>query len=106
MYEFAILMFGGLATWLGTKLVSQYGKEMTRTSGYVLMAGLGVGYAYLVDYSLFEAWGIAVRSDTIGHVITGFMLAGVAHVWDHAFDYMHALAHGNGRGAKRLSRAA
>lgn len=104
MYEFAVLIFGGLVVWLAGKLVSQYGREMPGASGYVLMAALGVGYAYLADYSIFSAWGIGVRSDAVGHIVTGFMVAGLAHLWEEAMHFMRGFAHGNHE--KKLRRAA
>lgn len=104
MYEFAVLAFGGLVTWLASKLVSQYGREMPGAGGFVLLAALGVGYAYLADYSIFSAWGIGVRSDAIGHIVTGFMVAGLAHLWEVGMDFMHGFAHGSHE--KKLRRAA
>ena len=107
MYQFAILAFGGLAVWLVGKLLAQHGPDMARASSLVLMAGLGVGYAYLVDYSLFSGWHMGVRNATIGHIMTGFILAGVAMLWDEALDFMRAWsgAH-NGEAKKPLRRAA
>ena len=106
MYQFAILAFGGLAVWLVGKLLAQHGPDMARTSSLVLMAGLGVGYAYLVDYSLFAGWHAVVRNATIGHVITGFIVAGVAMLWDEAIDFTRSYAAGHGEAKKPLRRAA
>ncbi len=106
MYQFAILLFGGLAVWLVGKVLAQHGPDMARATGAVLMAGLGVAYAYLVDYSVFAGWGIDVRNDAIGHVITGFIVAGVAMLWDEAIAVMHAWASNHGAAEKPLRRAA
>lgn len=103
MHEFALLGFGGLVVWLAGKIVYQYGREMGRASAYVLMAALGVGYAYLVDFSLFAEWGTGVRSDAIGHIVTGFMTAGFAMLWDEAIEFARAYGHGE---KKSLRRAA
>ena len=106
MYQFAILLFGGLAVWLVGKVLAQHGPDMARATGAVLMAGLGVAYAYLVDYSVFSGWGVDVRNDAIGHVITGFIVAGVAMLWEEALDFMHSWAANHGEGKKSLRRAA
>jgi hypothetical protein len=106
MYQFAILLFGGLAVWLVGKLLAQHGPDMARASSLVLMAGLGVGYAYLVNYSLFSGWHAAVRNDTIGHIVTGFIVAGVAMLWDEALDFMRAYAGSHGSESKKQLRRA
>jgi hypothetical protein len=106
MYQFAILAAGGLAVWLVGKLLAQHGPDMARVSSVVLMCMLGVGYAYLVDYSLFSGWHATVRNDTIGHVVTGFIVAGVAMLWDEAIDFMHAWSSDHGEAKKPLRRAA
>jgi hypothetical protein len=105
LYQLALLLFGGLAVWLVGRLVAQYGPGMARASHAVLMCLLGVGYAYLVDYSLFSGWHTAVRNATIGHVVTGFIVAGVAMLWDEVLDFMHGWAHTHEE-AKPLRRAA
>jgi len=106
MYQFAILLFGGLAVWLVGKLVAQYGPAMARSWHVVEIAALGVGYAYLVGYSLFGGWHAAVRNDTIGKVITGFVLAGVAMLWDEALDFVRSYGASHGAEHKPLRRAA
>jgi hypothetical protein len=105
MHEFALLAFGGLVTALAVRLVSQYGRDAaSRASSLVLWLGLGVGYAYLVDFQIFGAWGIDVRSHTVGAIMTGFMVGGMAMLWEEAIDFFHNYAH---RGdAKPLRRAA
>ncbi len=105
MHEFALLAFGGLITALAVRLVSQYGREAAgRASNLILWLGLGVGYAYLVDFQIFSAWGIDVRSHAIGAVMTGFMVGGMAMLWEELIDYFHSYVSRNGQ--KTLRRAA
>lgn len=106
MYAFAMLLFGGLAVWVSGKILAAHGPDMARASSYVLMALLGVGYAYLVDYSLFAGWHATVRNATIGHIVTGFVVAGMAMLWDEALDFFHAWGSGHGEAKKPLRRAA
>lgn len=94
MHEFALLAFGGLVTALAVRLVSQYGRDAaSRASNVVLWMGLGVGYAYLVDFQIFSAWGVGVRSHTIGAIITGFMVGGLAMLWEEAIDFFQHYSH-------------
>jgi hypothetical protein len=93
MHEFALLAFGGLVTALAVRLVTQYGRDAaSRASSLLLWLGMGVGYAYLVDFQIFSAWGIDVRSHAIGAVITGFMVGGMAMLWEEAIGYFHSYA--------------
>ena len=106
MYQFAILLFGGLAVWLVGRILAQHGPDMARASSVALMAGLGVAYAYLVDYSLFAGWHATVRNDAIGHVMTGFIVGAIAMLWDEALDFAHSWAASHGGEKKTLRRAA
>jgi hypothetical protein len=106
MHEFAILAFGGLVTAVIVRLMSAYGREVAKTSNWVLYLGLGVGYAYLADFSIFTAWGLDVRSHMAGAIITGFMVGGFAWLWEEAIGFFHRYAHHAENGAKRLRRAA
>ena len=105
MYAFALLAFGGIVIALVTRMLSSYGRDMAnRASNIVLSVGLGVGYAYLVDFSIFRAWGFGVRSHTVGAVITGFMVAGMAWLWEEGLDFLHHYGHNEAK--KTLRRAA
>jgi hypothetical protein len=105
MHEFALLAFGGLVTALAVRLVSQYGRDAaSRASNLVLWMGLGVGYAYLVDFQIFSAWGMDVRSHTVGAIITGFMVGGMAMLWEETIDFFRHYGHHEEK--KPLRRAA
>ena len=106
MHEFAILAFGGLVTAVIVRLMSAYGREVAKTSNWVLYLGLGVGYAYLADFSIFTAWGMDVRSHMAGAIITGFMVGGFAWLWEEAISFAQRYGHHAENGAKRLRRAA
>ncbi len=105
MHGFALLAFGGLAVALAVRLVSSYGRDMARASNLVLWLGLGVGYAYLADFSIFSAWGFDVRSHAIGAIVTGFMTGGMAMLWEEAIAYVQHFAR-PANGSKPLRRAA
>ena len=105
MHGFALLAFGGLAVALAVRLVSSYGRDMARASNLVLWLGLGVGYAYLADFSIFSAWGFDVRSHTVGAIVTGFMTGGMAMLWEEAITFVQHYAR-PANGSKTLRRAA
>jgi hypothetical protein len=105
MHAFALLAFGGLVVALVVRMLSAYGRDMAnRASNIVMSAGLGVGYAYLTDFSIFRAWGFGVRSHTVGAIVTGFMVAGLAWLWEEALEFFHN--YGHSEAPKRLRRAA
>jgi hypothetical protein len=106
MHEFALLAFGGLVTALAVRLVSQYGRDGARASNLVLWMGLGVGYAYLVDFSMFTAWGVDVRSHTVGAIITGFMVGGMAMLWEEAIGFFQRYGHRYDEKKTTIRRAA
>src|SRR5437762_2611653 len=103
MHAFAILAFGGLAVALAVRMLSSYGRETSRASNVVLWVGLGVGFAYLANFSIFSAWGIHVRNHAIGNIMTGFMAGGMAMLWEEAITY---LSHYHRDEKKSLRRAA
>lgn len=106
MHEFAILAFGGLVTAVVVRLMSAYGREVAKTSNWVLYLGLGVGYAYLADFSIFSAWGMDVRSHMAGAILTGFMVGGLAWLWEEAISFAQHYSHHEHTESKRLRRAA
>lgn len=93
MYEFAILVFGGLLVAKSVDLVRHMAKEVERLGVLILWFGAGVGFAYLVDYSIFSAWGVAARSGTIGTLVTGLMVGAFAAVWHEVLGLLHEFTH-------------
>jgi hypothetical protein len=48
----------------------------------------GVAAAFLLDYSVFNGWGIGVRSDDMGTIMTGFVIAGLTVPWRAVFAWL------------------
>ncbi|MFP3986495.1 hypothetical protein U9R90_03140 [Streptomyces sp. E11-3] len=51
------------------------------------LVALGMGAAWLANFDLFGAWNLAVRNDTIGTTITGFLIAGGAYFWHEVLHF-------------------
>lgn len=93
MYEFAILLFSGLALCKAVDVWRHYAKGLDAGMHMLATLGLGVGLAYLLDYSMFAAWGVSVRSEHVGNIVTGFVMAGFAGAWHQALGLMREWAH-------------
>jgi hypothetical protein len=49
---------------------------------------LAIGGVWLLDLSMFDSWGIAVRDHAIGVWMTGFIVAGTTSAWRALFGYL------------------
>ena len=47
-----------------------------------------VGATVWLDFSVFRDWDIAIRNETLGVWITGFMAAGLTVAWRAVFAYL------------------
>lgn len=87
MYHFAVVALLALA------LVKVVDFVVDQMSGFERMRSLltfigGIGAVWAIDYSLFRAWDIDVRTTWLGIWMTGFMVAGATVVWRAAFSYL------------------
>ncbi len=80
MYVFATIALLGLAVWaltmVGERLFSLAAEYWA--AAFVI---LGIGGAWLLDFSFFELWGIGARADWIGVTLSGLAIGGVAYFW-------------------------
>lgn len=83
MYVFGIAVLLGLAVVAVALIIERFARfgAMATELWALLLVALGVGTAWLADFSLFTAWQIPVREDWIGIILTGIALAGIAQVW-------------------------
>ncbi|HVE92735.1 MAG TPA: hypothetical protein VNE62_10640 [Actinomycetota bacterium] len=82
MYEFTILLLGGLLTLKTVDLLDHLTpKSMHAAAAVVVSALIGIGYAFLFDFSVFAAWDIGVRSEVVGTIATGLFMSALASVW-------------------------
>lgn len=93
MYELAVMLFGGLVTAKTVDFVRHLVKDMNKAMVLFLSGLVGVGYAFLLDYSVFAGWGIAVRTEWLGTIGTGLFLAGLAGGWHEFLGVLREWAH-------------
>ena len=86
MYEFAIVVLLGIGTFKLVDMLSEY-VNLSKVHT-VLTIALGVVVAWALDFSLFAAWDIAVRSTALGYVGTGLMIAGAGYAAPQVFEHV------------------
>jgi hypothetical protein len=87
MYEFAIVALLALATLKLVDFLTDAVPQL-RSMRSVATFVIAVGATVLLDYSVFRAWGIDIRNDTMGVWITGFVVAGMTVPWRAAFAFL------------------
>jgi hypothetical protein len=87
MHDFAITVLLGLALFKIVDFVEDLVPGLTKFHTMVTMV-LAVAGVIAIDYSLFDAWGVALRESWMGMWATGFVVAGTTSVWRAAFHYL------------------
>jgi hypothetical protein len=87
MYDFAVVVLLALAA---LKLVDFLTNAIPQVQSMrsLLTFVVAVGGTVLLDYSVFRAWGIDIRSATVGTWITGFIVAGLTVPWRALFGFL------------------
>ena len=87
MYDFAVVVLLALAA---LKLVDFLTNAVPQLQPMrsLLTFVVAVGGTVLMDYSVFRAWGIDIRSATVGTWITGFIVAGLTVPWRALFGFL------------------
>ncbi len=87
MYTFAIVALIALGT---VKIVDFLVDSLPqlRAMKSLLTFLAAVGATVALDFSVFRDWDIAIRNETLGVWITGFMAAGVTVAWRAVFDWL------------------
>lgn len=87
MYTFAIVSLLALATLKIVDYLDGLYGGLDKIKG-LLMFGVAIGAVYLIDFSMFASWGVAVRNDSVGKLVTGFAVAGMTVPWRAVFNYL------------------
>jgi hypothetical protein len=87
MYEFAIVALLALGTVKLVDFLSDYIPPLKAMRSLLTFIA-AVGVVVALDYSLFAGYDIAIRNETVGVWVTGFMVAGVTVAWRAVFGYL------------------
>ncbi len=77
MYEFAAVALLGLATLKVADLLSELVPGIAKVRTLTTFA-LAVAAVLTLDYSIFSGFGITIREDVIGTVVTGLIVGSLA----------------------------
>ena len=86
MYEFAIVVLLGIGTFKVVDMLNEY-VDLTKIQS-LLTIGLGALVAWALEFSLFAQWEIGVRSETVGYVGTGLMIAAAGYATPQVFEHV------------------
>lgn len=99
MYEFAIVVLLGIGTFKVIDMLNEY-VDLTKVQS-ILTIALGAAVCWGLEFSLFAQWEIPVRSETVGYVGTGLMLAAAGYATPKVFEHVSEIL-----GTRSLRRAA
>jgi hypothetical protein len=80
MYTFAVILLLGLAVMAVIMIFERFVRIADEIVAAVAIL-LGIGTAWLADFNLFAEWGLVVREEWIGLLLTGVVLGGVAYLF-------------------------
>ena len=86
MYEFAIVVLLGIGTFKLVDMLTEY-VDLSKIQT-ILTIALGVALVWALDFSLFAAWGIPVRSEIVGYIGTGLMVAAAGYATPQVFEHV------------------
>jgi hypothetical protein len=86
VYEFAIVLLLGIGSFKLVDMLNEY-VDLSKVHTLLTIA-VGVLVAWAVDFSLFAQWGIAVRSEALGYVGTGLMIAAAGYATPQVFEHV------------------
>jgi len=87
MYEFAVVVLLALATVKVVDFLSDNVPLFERFRSLLTFI-VAVGATVWLDYSLFQGWDVAIRNETLGIWITGFVVAGLTVPWRAVFGWL------------------
>lgn len=86
MYEFAIVVLLGIGTFKLVDMVTEY-VDLSKAQTLATIA-LGAVVAWALEFSLFAQWNIPVRSEALGYVGTGLMIAAAGYAAPKVFEHV------------------
>ena len=86
MYAFAVVVLLGIGTFKLVDMVSEYLNLSKIATLFTILVGVLVAWA--LDFSLFAQWDMAVRSELLGYVGTGLMIAAAGYAVPQVFAHV------------------
>ena len=86
MYTLAVTVLLGLAVLTLVDALADLVPGLSHRRGVVTIALAVVG-AFVLDYSTFEGFGVALRESWMGTLLTGLIVAGTAAGWRAVFGW-------------------
>ncbi len=86
MYAFAVVVLLGIGAFKLVDMVSEYLNLSKITTLFTIL--IGVLIAWALDFSLYAEWDIAVRSNVLGYVGTGLMIAAAGYAVPQVFAHV------------------
>ncbi len=86
MYEFAIVVLLGIGTFKVIDMLNEY-VNLSKVQS-ILTIALGAIVCWALEFSLFAHWGIEVRSEAMGYVGTGLMIAAAGYATPKVFEHV------------------
>jgi hypothetical protein len=86
VHEFAIVVLLGIGSFKVVDMLNEY-VDLSKI-GTLFTIALGVAAAWALDFSLFAQWDVAVRSETLGYVGTGLMIAAAGYAVPQVFEHV------------------
>jgi hypothetical protein len=87
VYHFAIVALMALAVLKVVDLIEDFVPSITRVHAVVTFA-LAIVAAIVIDYSMFDGFGVALRERDYGVWLTGVTIGSMSTVWRVAFGWL------------------
>ena len=86
MHDFAVIALLALAVVKLVDFVCELIDSKGLRSPLTFVAGIGL--AWMLDYSMFAGWDVAIRDADVGTWVTGFVIAGMTVPWRAVFGWL------------------
>ncbi len=86
MHEFAIVVLLGIGSFKLVDMLNEY-VDLSKIHTLLTIA-IGIVAAWVLDFSLFANWDITVRSEELGYVGTGLMIAAAGYALPKVFEHV------------------
>lgn len=86
MYEFAIVVLLGIGTFKLIDMLNEF-VDLTKVQSILTMA-LATAISWALGFSIFAAWGIPVRSEMLGYIGTGLIMAAAGYVTPKVLEHV------------------